>query len=85
MPSRFRASWRAEPAAFSNSPSTSATATKPAAGTVVTEIKTPVKAADRRLMTGKPKSERGFCEAGPRLARVLRRFVREVTGPAGSA
>ena len=40
------ASWAADLAAMSQSPTVAATTAKPAAGTVVTEMKTPTRAAD---------------------------------------
>ena len=46
IPSRLIASWAADSAAMSQSPTVAATTAKPAAGTVVTEMKTPTRAAD---------------------------------------
>ena len=46
IPARLIASWAADSAAISQSPTVAATTANPAAGTVVTEMKTPTSAAD---------------------------------------
>ena len=46
IPARLMASWAADSAAISQSPTVAATTANPAAGTVVTEMKTPTSAAD---------------------------------------